>query len=250
MIIGISPALVYWNRESSSEFIVYRLGDYYMEEYLRTTDSALIVSLQQLPGNYFSVAALVEQTKPGVRSLATDVLRQGVECYVRSFVADLVDSKVSRLRISLGSIYDLDSVYIEKLTQSGFQAISSYPADGSTFEMIDTLLQQGVNTYRIKLVTKSGTSIYSPTETVYFFSTAAFIFYPNPIRGNQFLNILSADTDDVEVQFFDVAGRPLLRKRLINQIEQISTIQFPKGLILYRISRNKVVQQVGRLVIL
>ena len=136
-----------------------------MEPLSITTDTSIVLDKQTNPSLYYAVAPVINN-KTGVRSYGYDYTLQGVSCYIRTFLGELVNSS-SELDLELGTNYNVKAITWEKLTLSGYiplQTVNSI--QGLNFSYTDNALTHGLNIYRVKIELVNGTIIYSETTTV------------------------------------------------------------------------------------
>jgi hypothetical protein len=84
-----------------------------------------------------------------------------VDCYIKNFLPELENERQVRINIELGTVYQLSTIEVEKLTAGGFISIQSISSVGNTkLTAIDSKLNRGANTYRLNS-TSNGKVIYS-----------------------------------------------------------------------------------------
>src|ERR1043165_8963641 len=141
--------MIFWNNiPGVGNYQVYRLGDKYMEPFLTTTDTAVILGKQSSQSLHYAVAPLISG-KPGVRSYAYDYTTQGVGCYVRNLLGELVN-QTARLDLELGTNYNIKSITWQKVTLSGYSSLQTITTvSGIHFGYVDSTLTHGLNIYRV-----------------------------------------------------------------------------------------------------
>src|SRR5678815_1842670 len=116
---------------------------------------------------YYAIAPLLKN-KTGVRSYAYNYTNQGVACYVRTLLGQLVVN-AAKLDLELGTSYNVKSITWQKLTANGYVSLQTINnISGLTYSYIDNSLTHGLNVYRVKIELMSGRGINSETVTVYF----------------------------------------------------------------------------------
>src|SRR5207237_5560569 len=126
---------------------------------------------------------------------------QGVECYIRSFLASL-NNNTAQLQLALGTLYNINKIVLEKLSTTGFKQIQQTQPSSEQLSFTDTALIKGVNTYRIKLEIAGGGAIYSQPEAVNYFNNSNLFVFPNPVSQHQVINILLKDLNLALLQVF------------------------------------------------
>lgn len=230
--------LFYWNKPGNvNSFRVYQRGSKYLEPVTLTPDSFFIASKNIFTSKQFTVAPLVAG-REGVKAYTFDYTTQGVDCYFKSFLAQLDVNRAS-LRLQLGSVYRVNRILVQKLSGNAFINIQTIDAPAALqFDLTDASLHQGVNTYRIALVLQDGRTIYSTTEVVYYLDTHAYLIYPNPASVYGGFKILQQDATDVRVLMHDVTGR-LMKDEVHQDLTiQINTLSLQKGLYVVTIVKD------------
>jgi hypothetical protein len=229
--------LLYWKKLADvNDYRVYALGDQYLEPITVSSDSLIILAKKSNPSFHYAVAPIISG-KEGMRSYTFDYTRQGVECYIRSFLGSMESKNVARLDLSLGTLYGIKSVVLEKQIGGRFVALKSIQNPSSLqLTFADSLVIKGLNIYRVKLELSGGSVIYSSAETVYNLSDSRFIIYPNPVRQSQPIEILTSNDilKEVNLLVYDTHGRIIMRRTMKNFIEQIPTGQLSKGMYFFR----------------
>jgi hypothetical protein len=241
--------LLYWNKVPGiSSYQVYKVGDKYLEPLLVTPDTLIVLGKNGNSSLYYTVAPLFGN-KPGVKSISVNYTTQGVACYIRSFLANLVNNS-GELLLEIGTTYAIQSITWEKLTVGGFvplQVITSI--NGLFYQYHDLLMHNGVNTYRVKIVLADGRIIYSFPESIYFFGNTPYIIFPNPSAQDQPISIISKEVNDDLLQVYSTDGTKLFEMVLDDVIKNFPTGRWSKGLYLARITRQGKLQAVLKFVI-
>ncbi len=240
--------MLYWNKiPGINSYQVYRLGDKYLEPLLVTTDTIVILSKQTNPSLHYAIAPLINN-KTGVRSYGYNYTTQGVGCYVRAFLAQLINS-TARLDLELGTSYGLKSITWQKLTLSGYISLQTVNTiQDLNFNYTDNMLSHGLNIYRVKIELLDGRIIYSETATVYF-ASEPYIIYPNPVPQYQDVTLISNDPGSVELQVFNSMGMKLFEETLNDWSNTISTGKFSKGIYLLRVIKDNQLQKTLKLIV-
>jgi len=240
--------MIFWNNiRGIHSYQVYRLGDKYMEPFLITTDTAVILGKLSSPSLHYAVAPLISG-KPGVRSYAYDYTTQGVGCYVRTLLGELVN-ETAQLNLELGTDYNIKSITWQKVTLSGYSSLQTVTTiSGLDFNYVDSALTHGLNIYRVKIELLDGRIVYSENATVYFAREPYFI-YPNPVRQNQPVTLISDDPDFIEVQVFNMVGEKVFEKNVNDFANAIPTGKLSKGVYVLRIIKGNQLQKTLKLIV-
>ena len=231
--------LFYWNKlPGITNYRVYKLGNKYLEPITITTDTFLLLAKATNGSLHYAVAPVIGN-KEGVKSYTFNYTTQGVECYIRSFLVFLAGNS-AQLTLSLGTLYNLDKIVLEKFDGTSFVTLQQMTNPSSLlFNFIDASLKKGSNVYRIKLELTGGKVIYSSIETVYYFKDTEFIVYPNPVSQYQPITILSNNQlEQATLQAINMQGQKLFEMKLNDVVNQLPAGRLSKGLHLLRISRK------------
>ncbi len=240
--------MIYWNRiPGVNSYQVYRLGDKYMEPLLITTDTVVILDRQTNTSLHYAVAPLINN-KTGVRSYGYNYTTQGVGCYVRTFLGQLINNS-AKLDLVLGTNYNIKSITWQKFTLSGYVSLQAVNLiSGLNFSYTDNALTHGLNIYRVKIELLDGRIIYSETVTVYF-AKEPYLIYPNPVPQYQDVTLISNDPDIAQLQIFNSTGVKLYEKTLKDWSNIIPTGKLSKGIYLLRIIKDNQLQKTLKLVV-
>src|SRR3954468_6847795 len=94
-----------------------------MEPLSITADTSIVLARQTNRSLYYAVAPVIKD-KTGVRSYAYDYTLQGVGCYIRTFLGELMNNS-SELDLELGTNYNIKTITWEKLTLSGYTSLQT-----------------------------------------------------------------------------------------------------------------------------
>jgi hypothetical protein len=226
--------LFYWNKvKNVTQYQVYWLGEKYLEPFLLTNDTSVVLGKPTNPAVYYAMAPLLGN-KTGVRSYGFDYAQQGVGCYIKSFFVQQ-SSASGILDLELGTAYNIKTITWEKLTANGYLALQTINAiTGVTYSYTDPLLHTGANTYRVKIELRNGVVIYSSAETIYYFKDDHLV-YPNPVIRGQSLFIISANPDNSRLVIYNRAGLKVAEQLLDEAIEMIPTGKLARGVYFFSI---------------
>jgi hypothetical protein len=228
--------LLYWNKVSSSNYQVYRLGPKYLTPVQSVKDSFIVVAKSQHPELFYSVAPMINN-KPGLRSFTINYTTQGVGCYVKTFYALLQNGNTAFLTAELGTLYNVAEITFQKLTASGFQGLKTISNPSTTSgSFSDPQLTQGVNVYRLQVKLNNGSIVYSSTDMVYYFPSNPVLIYPNPVKQDQSMNIFAQDPGIYSIKIYDINGRIVLQQFLNNIIQQMWAMRLPAGLYVVKVT--------------
>jgi hypothetical protein len=242
--------LLFWNAPVFvNKYVVYQLGNQYFEPIFQTNRSSIVLNKKKYQGKYFAVAPILDNGKLGARSNAIAIDNQGVGCFLRTFTVDNLDEKKANLKVEFSTLKQVSYIIFQKLTDGIFQDLYSFiPFETNLKYQYQNLLEQGENTYRMKVIFQNNAEGYSNSETVFVFGENEYIIYPNPIRKYDHLKFKIKNPSDEIWQLYNGFGALVLQKELKN-IEESETMNLPSGMYLYRILNGKKVMASGKLVV-
>jgi len=215
-------ALLQWNGQTNCiGYNLYNIKNSNLQFIASTTDTALVIPAALKSSNYFAVSAIGPGGFEGVRSLTTDITMQGVGCYVKTLLADVVNGTV-RLTLNLGTVFQLKKITwekewgVNKFTQLGSTLINTNKLN---YIFFDKNIKLGIQYYRVTLEMTDGTKIESDLASAIFISNNEFVVYPIPCTD--YLNILSGSTDTYEIDIFDTAGKKVINQTLQGLEQQL-----------------------------
>ncbi len=242
---------VYWNKlKGVNQYQVYQLGEKYMEPLAKTNDTAITISIANLNNHYLAVAPLLADGTAGVKSYGFDYASQNAGCFVSSFYADVNDN-TAILTLLLGTLYKVDSIYIEKYTISGFKEIAAIPvSDTLTYQYPYKPLSKGITFFRAKIVLSDGKIIYSDKIQVYYNQPGKYLVFPVPVKRNQKIEIFTPIPGEEVLILADVSGKIVLKKQIQFVHEYIPTTNLSPGIYIYRITKKEGDVSMGKIVVL
>ncbi len=241
-------AKISWNKHiNCNSYDVFALKDgAYLEKIQTVTDTNFVIQRNVMPYKQFAVKPLSNNGLSTSRSRSLDIEQQGVDCFYTDFNAYETNPTIS-LTISLTNINVIDSIYFEKIYSNGLvqKSIAGYKVNNNiTFDAIDNNPNAGANTYRAIIKLKNGGIIKTSTITITSNGRKNLLLFPNPIVGDQPLQYILKNTDDVFVfVLINSQGSIVLRKE-INYKGEIFIPQFSKGIYFYKLlsTKNEIIQ--------
>ncbi len=228
--------LLHWNQlPEAKQYQLFRLGDYYMEPFMVTTDTAALLPGERNQARYYAVAPLIGNVAIG-RSLTIDPKKAEYGCYIKSFLPRqlVTDSIFMDLRIA--TQYGLTSASLQRWTPQGYQTVQQItPVTALEMLFTDPQPKTGHNLYRIRLENEAGKVYYSQTEEVYYLRAGEMLVFPNPLLAGQLLNIVEGEDKPAIIYLYDSRGALLHQFRETGTIKTFDTTQLRKGTYLIRI---------------
>ena len=224
--------LLQWNKvEKADQYHLYVLGSKFLESLALVNDTSFVFAKNDISAKHFAVAPMRSNAE-GMRGYTINYETQGVGCYIKTFVAQLLNGNGS-LSLELGTLYLVKQIEIQKDNSSGFNTIHAISGPTSLNFQFDGLsLHQGINTFRIKLTLTNGTTIFSNEETLHSTGTNDYIIYPNPAPVSSGFTLLRKEPQEETLVVYDLYGRRILRSPLFDIINPIKTTSLQKGIYL------------------
>jgi hypothetical protein len=241
-----SGTLLQWNPQpGSTGYTVYTIKDNLLQKFASVADTSIIIPAQQQTSTYFAVNATGSGFE-GIKSYTIDATTQGVGCYVKTLLANVVNNTVV-LNLQLGSVYNLKSITWEKTTAAGqYIALNTMPVSTSvSYQYTDNNPRQGKQYYRAKLTTVNGDIIYSNIADAIYLQPNQFVIYPNPVAGQ--INIISGDINNYEFKLYGIDGKLNMVKSL-NELQNTIPVKLTTGVYIYTIGLNGKVVYNGKLI--
>jgi hypothetical protein len=227
--------MLFWNALPVNQYQLYTMNGGYLQPFSATPDTFAILSKAQNPSPYFSVAPLVNG-KPGQRSFILNYGAQGTECFLKSFYLQAQDFFAATFTATLGSVYNVSAVSLQKLRAGQYVMVRTVPApDVTTFSFTDSSLTRGVNQFRLQIRLSSGQIIYSNEVSVFHFVHGEVIVYPNPVRQQDPVNIITSMGGRVTIQVYNESGVMVYTQKLTNLSQQIPPHLLSKGLYIIKV---------------
>ena len=242
--------LLLWNAPAFvNKYVVYQLGNQYFEPIFQTNRSSIVINKKKYSGKHFAVAPILDNGKLGIRSNAIAIDNQGVGCFLRTFTVDNLDDKKANLNVEFSTLMGVKYVIFQKLEDGEFMDLYQFiPFDSKFKYQYQNALEQGENTYRMKVIFQNNTEGFSNSETVFVFGENEYLIYPNPIRKYDYLKFRIKNPTNGIWQLYNGLGALILQKELKN-VEEIENINLPSGMYFYHILSGKKVVISGKLVV-
>jgi hypothetical protein len=231
--------MLQWQKLPVSQYELYQLGAKYMQPFLVTADSFVILNKSLHPSIYYAVAPMIGN-KPGLRSYTLKYDAQGVECYFRSFyVQSQTNDKVDFVA-TIGTLYNVASITVQKLSGNMYKDLQTIAAPSVLqFAFSDNNLVRGIGYYRLQIKLLNGSMIYSDIIPVYHYPDLPVIVYPNPVQQNQPVHIISQEAGKYSVTIINMAGVKIFEKHLKNSDNTIPGGLLSKGMYLFVITKDE-----------
>jgi hypothetical protein len=242
--------LVFWNTpEFVNKYVVYQLGTKYFEPIIQTNRSSMIIAKNKFKSDYFAIASLLDNGKIGIRSNALNVNNQGVDCFLKAFLVDIINENSANLRLDLSTLQGINYIVFQQFDGTDFQDVYRFLPSNKFNYSFQKLLNQGENSFRTKVVFQNNSIGYSNTETVFYFGEKnQFIHYPNPLKSGDLLTIKVKNPSNATWQLFSMTGELILTKMLDNEtITQ--EMNLPIGKYIYRIIENNKLVDASKLMV-
>ncbi len=243
--------LLKWNSvPSATGYILYEMGEKYLEPYLETTDTFAILNKAGLSSGSYAIET-VYGSLSGDRESTIDYSLQGVACYFKSFLpAGSYAYDHATFEVELGTIYNLVSAELQIMKGGQFVGIGSIsPLTSETFLFTDQVMRHDLQHYRVKLTTVGGAGIFSQTETVLFIGGDDIYIYPNPALLGEEVSLIVQDEGVAKVEIIDPKGMMKGRFEDFGISKTIPTETFVAGIYMVRVTLSGGKEITGKLMI-
>ncbi len=242
-----TETMLFWSPVAGvGQYQVFRLKDAYLEPFVQTTDTLLVLDETQKQVQHYAVAPVFRGSSVAARSLTVNYTQQGTGCYFRSFLARKAVTDTVWLDAEISTTYQLQSATLERETNGRFEPVQAQaPLPNVQLSFQDSSPLPGRNVYRLRLRTTQNTDIYSDSEAVFYLRRNELLLYPNPVVAGADLNLAASESGAATIQVLDTQGRLILETSDSGSIKTLSTASLAQGIYIVRIQtqRGTVVSQ-------
>ena len=222
-------AAVSWARQPGVvAYQLYKLGAQYLDPLREVADT--VAFLTPADGLYVAVSPIFagKPTKPG---FTINYRRQGVGCYIASWLARQALADTARLDLTLSTTYNLRALTLERATGADFVAHTTLPVivGQTTYSFTDQPTEAGAVRYRVRLLTQTGEAILTDNETVYNLHANEQFVFPNPVSAGQPVSVLMQAPDAVGT-WISPDGQREKSAKLFGVVKEMPTTSLAAGL--------------------
>ncbi|MDO7885874.1 S8 family serine peptidase [Hymenobacter cheonanensis] len=218
----------------ATQYQVYRLGATAPEPFRLVADTLLQVTPAQQAGPYFAVAPVLGG-KLAERGATINLAEAGVRCYIRSFLPRFPIADTAQLLLSLGTLYQLQAVQLQRLGPAGFQTIQTLsPVARLTTTFTDPGATIGLNQYRVVGQTTTGRTFFSDTVAVQLVRRGELLVFPVPVVVGQALQVAGEPGVALLLGLYDALGRLVRTSRVEGALNPFDTSGLRPGVYLLR----------------
>jgi hypothetical protein len=242
--------LLFWNKQkNASAYELFRLGAKYMESFAVLTDTLAVFLKSSQPSWHYAIRALLSNGLGAQQSYAYNISTQGVECYIKSFLAELNGDK-AELTLELGTIYGIQSILVEKQSLNGFTILRQVNSPTQhNFQFTDNDLKTGLNNYRVRIIRTNGGVNYGNQATVYYFGKQPYLVFPNPVPPGGILHVVASGLNNAVFRLYNMAGKLVINYGTRGFDEQIPVSKLQAGLYFFTITEAGNIVQRGKVMI-
>lgn len=136
----------------------------------------------------------------------------------------------------------------KKWNKIGSKTAEGQEKDGTTYEFMYEVAQNGVNYYRLKLIDKDGSFAYSNIITSRQSNGIDVVFYPNPATDLLVVS-LPKSTRLRTIELFDVLGNKVKEEKVDSE-EVVLDVRKYRGVYIVRIVEEEVAVSISRVLVL
>jgi len=220
-------ALTWTPVPGADEYVLYTLGDTYLQKIFTTHDTT--TTLTKPIGPYFAVAARFD-THTAIKSPTIQYTNQGALCYINLFEALRQDNEHVSIQLNLSTWLNIDHVTIYKTAANQRKAFTTFkPGQKVQFDWTDASLLPDSMIYEAEVTLTNGAIIRSDKSGVWIETKGKAELFPNPVTDNGLVTILS-EGNGVSARVTDDLGRTMLTQTLFERTETIDLSKVKKGL--------------------
>jgi hypothetical protein len=242
--------LLYWQKAPVTRYRIYQLGPQYLQALTEVTDTLWQEAKQNINSDFFTMAPVLPFQTEGARAYTFNYTQQQVGCYINGFIADPAGSDQAKLQLQLGTTFRVAKVVFEKLGSTGFAPVTTIAPVTDKQLSITTTAGKGLSTFRARVELQNGQVYYTQPENVIQFADQSWYVFPNPLKQGATLHLLSAETDAVVFQLFDLFGRKVFEYKADAYLNHLTLPPLQKGIYYYILQKNGLRQLSHKLVIL
>ncbi|GAA4493530.1 hypothetical protein GCM10023172_02200 [Hymenobacter ginsengisoli] len=218
----------------ATHYQVYRLGPTAPEPFKLVADTLLQLTPAQNAGPYFAVAPVLGG-KLAERGATINLAEAGVRCYIRSFLPRFPIADTAQLVLSLGTLYHLQAVQLQRLGPGGFQTIQALnPVTRPTTLFTDATATVGLNRYRLLGQDAAGRSFSSDTVDIQLVHRGELLVFPIPVVIGQDLQVAGEPNTPLQLDLYDALGRHVRTDLDYGALNLFSTAGLLPGVYLLR----------------
>ena len=222
--------LLNWNSvPPADQYQLYALTADFLQAVRKTSDTNFLFAKNDFNTKFFSVAPQLKG-REGIKAFTINYETQGVGCYLKSFLAQLVSNN-ALVTIALGTLYQVKQIDIEKDNGASFISVQTFDHPTQlNFQSQLGNLHQGINRFRIRITLQNGKVVYSEEELIFFTGTNNFIVYPNPVQLGRSFFVLHNNVDDATLVLYDSYGRKMQQVSLQDIVNPVNTSLLQRGI--------------------
>lgn len=245
-----------WNKHIyAGGYRVYNLADSpYLKPILTVTDTFVVLKKSIYSASVYAVEPILINGLPAARSAAVNIETQGIKCFYKTLIYNLLDTNKLNLILELSTTEYPDSIFFDQVTSNG-QLIKTYgsemvSAGNMIYNHLVNEVLGGITYVRARVKLKNGSFVYTDILPILTSGQKNIWFYPTPAAKNGAIKYILKQgiPADSPLQLFDLNGR--LLRNYPSLPGQIQTLGLPSGVIIYRLldSVNKTLET-GKLII-
>ncbi len=228
-------ALLFWQKVPQAEgYQVYGLKGEYLTplSILKPIDSFFIIKPLNLDEKHYAIAPIFEGKSIAV-SPSIDFAKQGVACYIKTFLPSTIPSDIIRFRLTLGTLFRVKTIVFEKKINNIFKEIQKIDplsiSPDLTIQTEDSAPTDGISFYRIRLILDDDKEIVSDLESVYFLKEKPYLAFPNPAKQGDNFTVLGKEEKNITLTLMNYEGKVMNQTKSNSRLVDISIKTLSKG---------------------
>jgi hypothetical protein len=201
--------LVYWRGvQNAAAYDVQTVTGQTLSRLTLTPDTILSIPKTRLHSSFITIRPVHKDGWTGMQSSTYNYEQQGVSCFFRQVLADVMEDNSVDISVVLSSLLRIKKVYWERLQGNDFVTLSSQDiGTEDTYIFKDIPGRSGIFYYRVKLELIDGRIIYSDVQSIQLLINQDFHLFPVP--AGQDLTLISNRLGDFQVRITDMTGRTI-----------------------------------------
>lgn len=223
---------VYWRGvQNAAAYDVQTVTGQTLSRLTLTPDTLLSIPKSQLHSSFITIRPVHKDGWTGMQSSTYNYDQQGVSCFFRQVLADVMEDNSVDISVVLSSLLRIKKVYWEKLQGNDFVTLSSQEIGAEdTYIFKDIPGRSGIFYYRVKLELIDGRIIYSDIQSIQLLINQDFHLFPVP--AGQDLTLISNRLGDFQVRITDMTGRTVFTGPLTSVRQTYSLKRIAPGVYL------------------
>ena len=241
--------LVYWNKiPRAFGYEIFEPGPVFLQKTAFTEDTLWKKTDQSW--TYVAVKP-VFNTGEGQRSASVKLNQSGIGCYIRSFLADIINTTAVLLRLELGTVYGIAKIRISQWQGQVFKEVKVLPPDSLNYWLTLDQLKAGRHVFRVSILNQDDQELASEITEVYLSGDKKVHIFPSVLKSGHFITVINKDPlTGVEWRLYTSAGQLIHRENNYGAIMVIYPGYLYPGVYIYHLKQGENFSITGKIVVI